>query len=338
MSKLVRTPAGQPVTDDDAERQRDRDATAAYAFAAMSAATRRAYGEQWRAFLVYATRHGDHPLPARADLVARYLASLAKARASFSRINLARAAIAAAHREMGDETNPTKHPDVVKVMRGIARELGTAQQPKRALTYEQLTAMADVDFGSPMRNLRNRALLLFAFAVPLRRSELAALRCSDLEDGAGGIDVRVRRSKTNQLGRRDIRGMPRLVDRSGCPCVAVRAWTTFAGLSADAHLWPVILRGPSVARNRRISGEAVARIVKHALSAIGVDSTHYSGHSLRRGSLTCAAKNGADMNAIMRQAGHVDPKSTMRYIEVTDLYGSDNASRYAMGEKKRDKT
>lgn len=336
MDKLAPRGISHRLAEQLADRHADEQAAEAFAFASMSAATRLAYGRQWRAFLEWAIASSDDPLPAEPATVAAYLASLARSGASFSRIGIARAAIAAAHREQG-HPSPTHHPSVVKVLRGIGRELGTAQTPKRALTHEQLFAMADVDFGSPHRNLRNRALLLLAFAMPLRRSELAALRCSDLEAVDDGINVTIRRSKTNQLGRRDVRGVPRLLDRSACPCVAVQAWIAAAKLAGDVPLWPV-LHGDAISRKRRLGGYAVARIVKAALRAIGVDATDYSAHSLRRGSLTNAARNGADLGAMMRNAGHKDPKTTMRYVEEGRRMGADNAARYAMGEKKRRET
>lgn len=337
MRKMLPPADHRGVAERDAQHRRDDEAARAFAYASMSANTRRSYGAQWRTYVEYAIARGEASMPADPAIVAAFLASLGTAGASYSRINIARCAIAAAHREHNLPT-PTSHPAVVSVMGGIARELGTAQKPKRALSSDQLFAMADVDFGAPSRNARNRALLLMAFAVPLRRSELAALRCSDLVTVDDGIDITVRKSKTNQRGQRDVRGMPALIDVSCCPCVAVRQWMQCAKISGDAPLWPVMYRTGRVSHSRRLSGDAVALIVKAALKAIGVDAADYAGHSLRRGSLTTAWRNGAQLNALMRAAGHRDPKTTLRYLEEGQRMGADNAARYAMGEKKRRET
>src|SRR5664279_2154828 len=49
------------------------------------------------------------------------------------------------------------------------------------------------------RDKRDRALLLLCWRMALRRSELAALRRSDLTIRPDAVSVRIRRSKTDQL-------------------------------------------------------------------------------------------------------------------------------------------
>ena len=58
--------------------------------------------------------------------------------------------------------------------------------------------------GDRLKDLRDRALLLIGFAGGLRRSELAAINCIDIERVREGIILTIRRSKTDQdrVGRR----------------------------------------------------------------------------------------------------------------------------------------
>ena len=66
---------------------------------------------------------------------------------------------------------------------------------------------------------RDRAIVLVALVTGLRRSELAALRWSDLEPTSEGLLAWVRRSKTDQAGE----GRPVAVPRGRGPACPVRA-------------------------------------------------------------------------------------------------------------------
>lgn len=72
---------------------------------------------------------------------------------------------------------------------------------------------------------RDRAMLLLGFAGAFRRSELAALNVEDLTDGEAGVDVPVRRSKTDQEGR--AKRSPYPTAPTICPCKRYR------------HGWPL---------------------------------------------------------------------------------------------------
>ena len=54
---------------------------------------------------------------------------------------------------------------------------------------------------STRRGLRDRAVVLLGFAGAFRRSELAALDCSDIAEEADGLRVTIRSSKTDREGR-----------------------------------------------------------------------------------------------------------------------------------------
>jgi integrase len=57
-------------------------------------------------------------------------------------------------------------------------------------------------------------------------------------------------------------------------------------------------------RDGRLTGTAVALIVKRHAAAAGLAAENFSGHSLRAGLATAAAIAGASEPAIMRQTGH----------------------------------
>jgi integrase len=75
----------------------------------------------------------------------------------------------------------------------------------------------------------------------------------------------------------------------------------------------------------RLSDKSVARIVKIAAEAAGLDPANYAGHSLRSGLATSAAAAGASERSIMNQTGHKSLPMVRRYIRDGSLF-RDNAA------------
>lgn len=72
--------------------------------------------------------------------------------------------------------------------------------------------------------------------------------------------------------------------------------------------------------NRALSSLGVARVVKRALTALEVDTTDYSGHSLCAGLVTAAAMAGVSERIIMQQTGHKNTAMLRRYIREGSLF------------------
>lgn len=69
----------------------------------------------------------------------------------------------------------------------------------------------------------------------------------------------------------------------------------------------------------RLSGHAVAEIVKRAAQRVGRDPTKFAAHSLRSGFATSAARGGADLAFIMQQTGHKNADVARRYVQAGRL-------------------
>ena len=172
--------------------------------------------------------------------------------------------------------------------------------PRRALTTDQVRAMVCRLPESP-RGLRDRALLLIGFAGGFRRSELAALDFADVEDSEDGLKILIRRSKADQEGEGRKLGIPFGSDPRTCPVRAYRKWIAAAAIT----------EGPIFRHfhNQKmgdcgITPQVVALILKKAAERVGLDATELSGHSLRSGLATTAARNGASERSIMKQTGN----------------------------------
>jgi site-specific recombinase XerD len=294
---------GQPAVATDA-LQRAAD----YAAASKSTATRRAYQSDFNHFAAWCALSGETPLPASAGIVAAYLASLADAGLKASTITRRCAAIACAHRLAGCEP-PTAAEPVKAVLRGIRRTIGAAVTGKAPATARAIQAMLRRIPDTPAGK-RDRALLLIGFSAALRRSELVALNLADIETVPEGIIVHVRRGKTDQEGQGAAIAIPRGSKLK--PVEALTAWLDARKSSIPVNLTPDVKAAMplfiSIAKGGRpggrLSGRAVALIVKRWAGAAKLDPALFAGHSLRAGFVTSALEAGADTFKIMDVTRH----------------------------------
>jgi site-specific recombinase XerD len=293
LTRAVSQPVAVILSLSDAE-----SAATDFAKASKAAATIRAYRSDARDFAAWCARYDLEPMPASVETIAAYLAALARSGLKASTITRRRAAIAYMHRAAGLEP-PTQSEAAKAVLAGIRRSIGTAVTRKVPITVKAVRAMLE-EIPEDLRGLRDRALLLIGFAGALRRSELVALGVEDIEEGADGIFVRIKRSKTDQEGQGDFVSIPhgfRLM-----PVAALKAWLQAAGIT-EGPIFRSIKKGGQVTRYR-LSDRSVADIIKRRSAAAGLDARSLSGHSLRSGFVTEALANGADVFRVMDVTRH----------------------------------
>ena len=291
-----------------------------YLEAARSEATRAAYRSSLADFTAWCQARGLLALPAEPGTVARYLVDRATT-LKVSTLTRRLAAISQAHQAKGAES-PTSALLVRKVLAGIRRVRGVAQQGKAPLLPDDLRLMV-AQLGEGLGDRRDCALLLLGFAGALRRSELVGLDVGDLEARPQGLVITVRRSKTDQEGAGRRLGVPRGRDPRLCPARAVAAWVEAAGLTTGPLFRPVDRHGN--VSSERLADYTVVRVVKRLVAAIGLDPDDYGGHSLRAGLATAAAAAGKAERDIMRQTGHRSVTMLRRYIREGELF-RDNAA------------
>lgn len=299
----------------------------------MAKESLRAYNTQWGAFCAWADRVGRESFPASPSTVAAYLDELEANGKRVATIAQAVAAISKAHKIRG-AASPCASEEVRAARKAAARRAADrgegAPRPKAAATSEVIRTLVNSIEGDSLLDLRDRALILCGFYGAFRRSELAALRLSDLreekgEDGRPVIVVTVRKSKTDQTGE----GMDKAIfpaagkSKKYCPVAALRAWIAAAGLSGNDPLFPRIRKGGHIGADC-MGGDSVALVLKKRAAAAGVE-LDISGHSLRRGFVTSAVTAGASERSIMNQTGHKSVLTLRRYIERLNAI-SDNAA------------
>ncbi len=297
-------------------------ALAARAFASegRSPRTRDAYRYQWTTFTGWCAQHGLRALPAEPSTVAIWLTARS-AEVSVATMAQGLAALSEAHR-MAGHTSPRSAPVVQEVWKGIKRTIGTKQRRVAPIVLDELRAMVGT-LDESMGAVRNRALLVVGFAGAFRRSELVALEVRDVDYTSDGLVITIRRSKTDQEGAGVTVGLPYGSDPATCPVRTLRAWLEASGIT-DGALFRAVGRHGGV--RGAMSGEAVARIVKRVAAAAGLDASRYSGHSLRAGLATSAAKAGKSDRAIMQQGRWSSRSMLDIYVREARLLDGDNAA------------
>ncbi|WP_081801520.1 tyrosine-type recombinase/integrase [Herminiimonas sp. CN] len=282
--------------------------------AATADNTRRSYRSAIRHFYAW-----GGVLPCDTALVTRYLLNYA-ASLSPGTLALRLTALSQWHRFQGF-ADPTDHPELRRMLRGIGRTHGKPKKKARALPLEDLERMVAALSQQPgLAALRNSALLQLAFFGAFRRSEVVGLQLQDLAWEPAGLAITLVRSKTDQQGQGITCAIP-YGAASGicCPATALKRWLQAAGISAG----PVFRR---ITRWDRIGDEAlyagsVNAILAACAEAIGLPyAPELSSHSFRRGLATSAHRAGANFIDIKRQGGWRHDGTVQGYIEEADQF------------------
>ncbi len=285
-----------------------------YLMASYAQSTKRAYQCDVARFRRWGGR-----IPATDVQIAKYLAAHA-GKLAYATLQRMLAGIHREHLARGLRS-PVRTELVRATMKGIARVYTRKQRQVRPLLKEHLEAIARRMRG--LKGTRDRALLVVGFMGGFRRSELVALDVEDIEFAKGGMMVRLRRSKTDQEGEGREVPIPKLRGAL-CALRALRAWLNASGIGDGALFRPVNRHGHVA--NRRLSSDAVGTIVKRHVKRIGLDAKDYSGHSLRAGLVTSAARAGAAAWQIKRQTGHKSDQVLAGYIRDSGKF-DDNVAR-----------
>jgi integrase len=232
-------------------------------------------------------------------------------------------AIGKAHKAAGFASPSKDNILIAETLKGIKRTHRTAANQKTPVLVEDLRVMLRL-LPDNLQGIRDRALLLIGFAGAFRRSELVALDVADLKFQEEGLLITLRRSKTDQEGAGRPVAIPDGTHADTCPVRALRSWLDSAAIS-DGPVFRPIRKGGSVTCIR-LTGHAVASIIKKYARKAGLPFEVFSGHSLRAGFVTSAARAGEPERRIMRQTGHKSIEMVLRYVRQANAF-TDNAVR-----------
>lgn len=312
--------------------------------------TRRKYAEDFEQFSGWCQRHGLSPLPAEPGLLALYIHALAepdpsnppRVRCSLhgprgpepgqsplhpSSISRVVAAIRYAHTRQG-VASPTSHPLVQDALRAARRTLGVAPRRRVQAAVVEVLRRLVLGLDDSLRHRRDRALLTLGFAGAFRRAALVSLDLADVVRVPEGLEVTLRRDKTDQSGAGRTLTIAPGTQPATCPVRAVIAWVdalAAVGLT-EGPLFRFIDRHGNVrpahgrSTSDRLNPQSVALVVQRRARAAGLDATLFAGHSLRAGFVTSATRAGKAIPKIMEQTGHRSANTVMAYVREADRW------------------
>ncbi|MET2831469.1 site-specific integrase [Mesorhizobium shangrilense] len=199
------------------------------------------------------------------------------------------------------------------------------RKSRKAVTADILASLLRTCAGDRLVDVRDRALLLTAFASGgRRRSEVSSLRFEQLiDEDPVPVDpkepdgpklpctkIQLGRTKTTEA---DEDAMVLLVGR---PVTALREWLEEAKITEGA-VFRSIDRWGNLER-RAMTPQAVNLIVKRRIAEAGLDPTLFSAHGLRSGYLTETARRGIPLIEAMQQSQHRSVNQASRYYNEVD--------------------
>ncbi|MER9856312.1 MULTISPECIES: tyrosine-type recombinase/integrase [unclassified Mesorhizobium] len=218
----------------------------------------------------------------------------------------------------GKFNGPGLQSAVKLAVRASARPRG--RKSKKAVTADILAVMLKACAGDRLVDVRDRALLITAFASGgRRRSEMASLRFEQIVeeepvpanpknpdgDKLPCLSIRLGRTKTTQA---ESDAFVLLVGR---PVLILKDWLEGAGVTEGA-----VFRGIDRWGNlekRALTPQAVNLILKRRVAEAGLDPTAFSAHGLRSGYLTETARRGIPLPEAMQQSQHRSVQQASNY-------------------------
>lgn len=274
---------------------------------------------------------GDRcPLPASADDILSYVLHLAERGHTWQTIKTYLNGIAAWHRLRGHEFDRRR---AAETLRGIKRVSGASRQARPLLAEDLRGILAALDPRRPA-DARDGALLAIGFAAALRRSELCGLDWQTQNAKSTGvlslfpggeIAIELLKSKTAQ-------GDPVWIEiaNSDMPDAAewLGHWRRHIDLTPGA---PVFRRLSKAGKpfGWRLSDGATTEIIRRRVIDFevsrGIDpdaassrAQAFSGHSLRAGFATSAARAGVHEWRIRQRLRHRSPDMVARYVRAAE--------------------
>ncbi|ESW59819.1 MAG: integrase [Rhodobacter sp. CACIA14H1] len=240
---------------------------------AYAASTMRSYFCDVEQFEMWCQAEGVDAFPCSVEVLCRFIEEDGR-RSAPSTVRRRVYAIRKAHRLMR-LPDPTHDEDINLALRRVRRAKLSRPKQAKGITGDILEKLLAVQPETPW-GLRDAAMLSMGYDLLTRRSELVALRTSDVvERGDGTLRVMIRRSKADPFGM----GRIAFTSRRTADCVA--RWLDWRGPSIDP-LFCGIYQGKPI--DRSLEATFVKRLIKQSAREAGLDPEAvdgFSGHSLR---------------------------------------------------------
>ena len=272
--------------------------------------TLKSYYADTNSFVDWCLAKNVEPFPLTSESIRAYIETMA-VNYSYASIKRRLSCLRRINKLLG-HPDQTHTEEVYLTIRRLKRSKCLDQQQAVGINHALLLKMIDAQ-PDTLAGIRNKALLSLGYDFLARRSELVALRTTDLEftkDGA--LKGMIRKSKTDQYGR------GRLVFGSERSAKLLRAWFRQKPKEIEA-VFCAINHGKCL--DRPICDRNVNEIIKKSVVKVKrckrPSDLEVSGHSLRVGAAQDLLIKGYDLAAIMRAGGWSNTETVSRYLRFS---------------------
>ena len=290
----------------------------------VAESTNRTYHSAQKKYLTFCSNYNFTPLPVTQELACKFAVFLASQGLRPQSISAYLSAVR--HLQISNGLQNYSRPDwpiLQYTLRGIKRSaVAIPTQVRLPITVDILKRMQRVLFPSPTTfpydSLMLWAACCLSFFGFLRSGEATAQTASsipihyydvstDSHTDPSMVRVFMRQSKTDPYGKGAFIYLGR-TRQDICPVVALLNYLARCPTSSNSALF-INHDGTPFTRDQFV------RRVKTTISAAGIDSTHYAGHSFRIGAATTAAQAGLSHNMI-KTLGRWNSEAYQTYIHT----------------------
>lgn len=278
-----------------------------------------AYADDWGVFIRFCEAQSlPVSLPVSPDILALFVTSELNRNRKITTVTRRVTSIVYKHRAAGFPS-PLAGGEIAILLQGARRIRCEHPNQKVAIRVSDLQRIcSETSIG--ITETRNRAILLFAFATALRRSNIAALDLANLDFTSRGVVVNIGKSKTDQTGIGFQLAIP-TGRHETCPVKALNAWLTYRGDGAGALFQRIHNQRID---SRRLHPNRISLVIKAQMERLGIDPATVGAHSARAGHVTESLARGVDHLVIMRTTRHRSVASVQRYIREPDPFRSNS--------------
>jgi len=294
--------------------------------------TRRAFERSWARWSEWCRDHGLLHEPVDPRHLITYLTDLSLDEKAPSTVRAALTAISVIDqraRASWGEVDPLpvrSDPLVRQWARGWRREHPAAPKKAPAITPRQLEQIVEAaQERAPNTSVshhvhayaRDRCMVVFALIGALRVSELVALDLADVRETPRGVEITIRRGKTDQAGK----GKVRLLMPQGRPLRdPVEAYGLWLRVRGDqpGPLFVGVGRDGALSETR-LDESTARRVVIRRAKAAAIDLP-VTSHSMRSTFATIAHRRGKSLSQIADHGGWGSLQTVHDYIRQGNLW------------------
>jgi site-specific recombinase XerD len=175
----------------------------------------------------------------------------------------------------------------------------TIVYPRKSTKLPPVMSAAEIKtLIDSVKNIKHRTIIMLLYSTGMRLSEIAALKITDID--SKNMRIKVVQGK----GAKD-----RFTILSEQVLVELRAYYIIC--RPKEYLFNGYTAG------KPLSMRMIQHSVQNALIKLGLESKHYTVHTIRHSFATHLVDNGTDLHTVKELLGHSSLQTTMRYMHLT---------------------